>query len=104
VKTDSDAREAALYEMSVAKEDQFENDGVLVLVFQAVEPKRVKSKTPASASDLQNAVEEYERLISQLREAGLHTSTRNGSPDKGELLIFVRPSLAAVAEAAAAER
>lgn len=90
--------------MSASKEDNFENDGVLVLVFQAVEPKRVKSQSAASESELQGAVEEYERLIAQLRGAGLHTSTRSGSSDKGELLIFVRPSLTAIAEAAAAER
>lgn len=61
-----------------------------VLVFEARDPKLIKSKKQPNSSEISARLEEYERLIKAIRMVGLQVTARQSSRNQEDLLIFVR--------------
>ncbi len=72
----------------------------LVLVFDSKSP----SKAEPDSDNKKAALDEYDRLLVALRNAGLQTQTFEAEPSSGKLLIFVRPTIQALLKAAELER
>lgn len=61
-----------------------------VLVFQGVPLKYVKSKEKVPESERSAIASEYERLLKEIHSVGLQTTSREGKPASGQILIFVK--------------
>lgn len=61
-----------------------------VLVFQGVPGKYVKAKEPAPRAETAKIASEYQRILERIHAFGLQTTSREGKPASGNVLIFVR--------------
>lgn len=72
------------------KDDTLSPEVDFVLVFEARDPKLIRSKKSPSASDTSARVEEYQRLLKAIRLVGLQVTARQSLRNESDLLIFVR--------------
>ncbi|UZJ55207.1 hypothetical protein CBS101457_004527 [Exobasidium rhododendri] len=61
-----------------------------VIVFQGVPTKYLKTKEKAPASETSQIASEYQQILKQIQSVGLQSTTREGKPSSGKVLIFVR--------------
>ena len=75
---------------SVPSKDNNDPQVDYVVIFQGRPSKYIKSKEKVPASESSKIASEYQRIIQQIHSVGLQTTTREGKPSSGQVLIFVR--------------
>jgi len=78
----------------------------LILTFQAVPKKNLKSKTKATSIQRQETLSEYNTVLNRIKSLGLNVTTRlsNKFKEDGQILIFVKAKKETLRKARQAER